>query len=135
MGPAGETGPAGTCTCEIQTFLDWLNQGQLCSPGSKKCDGNTLRTCDNFQWNAGTTCQYGCENNACKSQPKENCLTKPDVFKKCVYNNNYAVVTDYYECKYGHGTSTSCDPGYCASIDSWKYCQKGCDATLKGCKA
>ena len=40
-----------------------------CTPSEKRCSGNNLQECssDGASWNTVESCQYGCENKACKS--------------------------------------------------------------------
>jgi hypothetical protein len=146
-GPKGETGEKGNNGTSANVdallnnmfaywpeFQNWYNSPKQCASGTSKCEGNDKYTCNNYQWTLSQTCQYGCENNNCKPQPKENCATKQNEFVACIYRNTFIQYIDFVSCKAGHGTTTSCDPGYCTSTVTTKYCTKGCSTTTQNCK-
>jgi uncharacterized repeat protein (TIGR01451 family) len=48
-----------------------LPPGMICSPGERRCEGNDLQECseNGKEWKTIETCEYGCEDNKCKSAP------------------------------------------------------------------
>lgn len=145
VGPKGDT---GECTCdmtEINNIIDgskayslfdgfwlWYYSPQECELDEKdKCVGDEIYYCDNYEWVSGGTCPYGCADGKCNPPPKDNCLTKPSDYY-CM-NSYYSVEKDYNGCQSGHGTSTSCDIGYCSYVKKYTICSKGCDTVTGKC--
>ncbi len=52
-----------------EVYAESVEEAPPCSEGETMCLGNDLRVCQNKTWVTRETCQYGCENGACKAQP------------------------------------------------------------------
>jgi|GEM_PF-5126323 len=146
-GDKGDKGDTGTCSCNqtdfnflfdnmqnypgFSDFWIWITSPKECISGEKRCSGNNKQMCINYAWITSETCKYGCSNKNCNPEPKENCKTKASEF---YCNNKYSVEKDYYSCKDGHGSSTSCDLGYCKYYENKHYCYSGCSSSTGKCK-
>lgn len=60
-----------TATEVYGEIYEGLEEGKICALGEKKCSGSDLAGCsqDGRSWNTIRTCDYGCEDGACKPPP------------------------------------------------------------------
>lgn len=118
-------------------FWTWYNSPKECTANQNKCEGNDRYKCVNYAWAIDKTCEYGCSNGECNPKPKENCYHKEDEFLRCEGNYKALYTTYSGQCKSGHGTSSSCDIGFCKpdSYSSHTHCYspKKCSVEQKGC--
>lgn len=111
-------------------FWVWRDSPKECFAEDKKCEGADRYICVDYAWSMKETCQYGCTSGVCNPIPKENCYTKPDDY---VCSGSYSKKLDYYGCTTGHGTTTSCDIGFCKASTRSTYCVNGCNNLTRRC--
>lgn len=60
-----------TATEVYGEVYEGLEEGKICALGEKKCFDNDLKQCatDGKSWTTLKTCEYGCEDGACKPPP------------------------------------------------------------------
>jgi hypothetical protein len=149
QGPKGDKGDPGESADESRlTYLEsvidgmkqwqpfaqfwiWFDSAKECMPADTKCGGSARYTCSDYGWSFDQICTYGCTSGTCNPAPKENCATKATEYSCSGYKS---VAKDWYSCQSGHGTSTSCDPGYCKAWTLSSTCYHGCDAVTGKCK-
>lgn len=102
--------------------------------GQYKCVGNIQQEYINNTWTNNQTCQYGCIDGTCNNAPstKEDCTQKKVGISCSANNDKYKI---FVGCQKGHGTSTSCDNGFCISSGILSAtCPNGCNTVTNLCK-
>lgn len=134
-------------TTVLEQFMDWTKQFPLfnqfwiwtaspkeCLLEQTKCESADLYNCVGYVWNKAETCAWGCSSGVCNPVPKENCQTKTNDGYYC--SSGYSKYKDYYSCRYGQGTPTSCNYGQCSYSTKSTYCYgKGCNTITGKCNA
>ena len=115
VGTGGTIGSGGTVGTGGATGMGGTTAA--CADNSTKCSGNTLQTCTNGQWNAGTACGplqtcFGPDGTAkCTCNPDPVCSS---IASTCVSQSTLAACArDSYGCFYESAT-TPCPNGLCS---------------------
>lgn len=109
-------------------FWEWFDSPQECQSEETKCEGDDRYTCVNYEWTFDQTCEFGCSDDECNPPPRENCRTKESDYECKTYGrSSYSIEKDYHRCKWSHGTSTECEPGFCRYRTRYNYCRDGCN--------
>ena len=90
----------------------------VCTNGETKCESNTEYLCSNQTWNKQKDCEYGCDENGCKSAPSGETCTNGET--KCESNVKYKCNNSVWikasDCPYG------CNENVCNDFDINEVC-------------